>query len=130
MSNPHPHHSADVASPEELRAFVEKAGDKLVVIDTRNPDAAAEPHDQASFVNAPLPTVGVRPRAKHLQWDRSNNIMPIPDGIAKDTPIITHCGGGMRGQLAKEYLEQQGFTQVINGGGPRVAESWAEFGDK
>ena len=46
----------------------------------------------------------------------------------KDAPIITHCGGGGRGQKSKEWLEKKGFTNVINGGGPQVTELWEMFG--
>lgn len=130
---------AGVASPEELKAFVEEAGDKLVVIDVRNPDAAVEPGDQKSLAVAPLPSPpDCRPRAMHLVWDRATNSMPLPDDdadgaavvLAKDTPIITHCGGGGRGQKAKDFLLQNGFTKVLNGGGPKEAACWKEFGEK
>jgi rhodanese-related sulfurtransferase len=128
---------AGVASPEELRLFVEQARDKLLVIDTRNRDASVEPGDQKSLAVAPLPSspgsggVRVRPCAQNLVWDRKTNSMPLPtNNIDKDTPIITHCGGGGRGQLAKEYLEQQGFTRVLNGGGPKETECWAVYGEK
>lgn len=33
-------------------------------------------------------------------------------------PIITHCGGGGRGQKGKDMLVKMGFTDVLNGGGP------------
>ena len=55
--------------------------------------------------------------------------MPIPE-VDKDTYIITHCGGGGRGLLAKNYLEENGLTNVINGGGPKEKEVWAIFGNK
>ena len=120
---------AGVAEPAELRSFVQAAGDRLVVVDVRNPDAEVEPGDQKSLAVAPLPGDGVRPAALHLIWDRSTDSMPVPE-VSKDTPIITHCGGGGRGQLAKDYLESQGFTAVLNGGGPKETDCWAEFGDK
>lgn len=44
--------------------------------------------------------------------------------------IITHCGGGGRGQKAKLFLEANGFGNVVNGGGPEDSECWAEFGTK
>jgi len=121
-----------VASPDELRAFVEEAGDRLVVIDVRNPDATVEPGDQKSLAVAGLPASDgtYRPKALHLIWDREKKSMPLPAALAKDTPIITHCGGGGRGQLAKEFLLQHGFTQVLNGGGPKETECWAVFGDQ
>ncbi len=56
--------------------------------------------------------------------------MPLPPSdITKDTPIITHCGGGGRGQLAKDFLEMNGFSNVLNGGGPKETECWNEFGN-
>ena len=121
---------AGVASPEELKEFVERAGDKLVVVDTRNPDAEVEPGDQKSLAVAGLPTDSFRPQALHLIWDRNAKSMPLPDLKDKATPIITHCGGGGRGQKAKDFLEENGFTNVVNGGGPKETECWAEFGSK
>jgi rhodanese-related sulfurtransferase len=122
-----------VATLEELRAFVETAGDTLVVLDVRNPDASVEPGDQKSLAVAPLPdpSNGVRPRALHLKYDRSTDTMPLPPpSIPKDAPIVTHCGGGGRGQLAKLYLEENGYTNVLNGAGPRETDLWAVYGDK
>jgi rhodanese-related sulfurtransferase len=121
---------AGVASPEELRDFVASAGDKLVVVDVRNPDAAAEPGDQKSLAVAPLPSSTERPKGLHLIWSRESNGMQIPDDLAKDSHIITHCGGGGRGQKAKDFLEAAGFTSVLNGGGPKETDCWAEFGEK
>jgi rhodanese-related sulfurtransferase len=120
---------AGVAEPTELQQFVQAAGDRLVVADVRNPDASAEPGDQKSLEVAPLPSKETRPQALHLIWDRDSKSMPLPD-VAKDTPIITHCGGGGRGQKAKDFLEEKGFTKVLNGGGPKETDCWAEFGSK
>ena len=120
---------AGVSSPEELKEFVATAGEKLVVVDVRNPDAGVEPGDQKSLAVAALPSEEFRKQAVHLIWDRSANSMPLPD-VDKGTPIITHCGGGGRGQKAKDYLESNGFTSVLNGGGPKETECWAEFGEK
>ena len=76
---------------------------------------------------------GARPRAVNLVWDRSGNTMDLTglDALltkGKDTPIISHCGGGGRGQKARLFLEAAGFTQVLNGGGPEVPELWGKFG--
>jgi rhodanese-related sulfurtransferase len=121
---------AGVAEPEELRAFVEKAGTKLLVVDVRNPDAEKEPGDQKSLAVAPLPSTGVRPQAVHLIWDRDTDSMPLPPTSDLETPIITHCGGGGRGQLAMDFLMAKGFKNVLNGGGPKETDCWAEFGNK
>jgi rhodanese-related sulfurtransferase len=122
-----------VASIEELTKLVDSAGDKLVVVDVRNPDAEKEPGDQKSLAVAPIPdpSGGVRPSALHLLWDRDSNSMPLPpDSVAKDTPLITHCGGGGRGQKAKEFLESKGYTNVLNGAGPKETELWNVYGEK
>mmetsp|Transcript_1784 Transcript_1784/g.1695 ORF Transcript_1784/g.1695 Transcript_1784/m.1695 type:complete len:126 (+) Transcript_1784:180-557(+) len=120
---------AGVSSPEELKSFVESAGSRLLVVDVRNPDASAEPGDQKSITVAAVPSDDFRPQAQHLIFDRSTDSMPLPD-VEKNTPIITHCGGGGRGQKAKDYLMANGFTDVLNGGGPKETECWNEFGDK
>jgi len=120
---------AGVASPEELRAFVTNAGANLLVVDVRNPDAAAEPGDQKSLVVAGLPSADARPQALSLIYDRTTSSLPLPD-VDKSTPIITHCGGGGRGQLAMDFLLANGFTNVVNGGGPKETECWEEFGEK
>jgi rhodanese-related sulfurtransferase len=120
---------AGVSSPEELKAFVADAGARLIVVDVRNPDAAAEPGDQKSLEVAALPTGTSRPQAVHMVWDRESDGMTTPN-VPTDTPIITHCGGGGRGQKAMDFLVAKGFTSVLNGGGPKETECWAEFGNK
>eukprot|EP00568_Trieres_chinensis_P004918 CAMPEP_0183294040 /NCGR_PEP_ID=MMETSP0160_2-20130417/2516_1 /TAXON_ID=2839 ORGANISM="Odontella Sinensis, Strain Grunow 1884" /NCGR_SAMPLE_ID=MMETSP0160_2 /ASSEMBLY_ACC=CAM_ASM_000250 /LENGTH=126 /DNA_ID=CAMNT_0025455269 /DNA_START=115 /DNA_END=495 /DNA_ORIENTATION=+ len=120
---------AGVSSPEELAAFVDSAGERLLVVDVRNPDASVEPGDQKSLAVAGLPSADFRPQAQHLIYNRGSKTMPLPE-VPKDTPIITHCGGGGRGQKAKEYLMANGFSNVLNGGGPKETDCWKEFGDK
>lgn len=123
-----------VSSPDDLRAHVAAAAERLLVVDVRNPDASVEPGDAKSIAGgAPLPgsseAAGSRPQAVNLVFDRESGSLPLPD-VPKDTPIITHCGGGGRGQKAKDYLVGKGFTSVLNGGGPEDKECWAEFGHK
>mmetsp|Transcript_26341 Transcript_26341/g.56003 ORF Transcript_26341/g.56003 Transcript_26341/m.56003 type:complete len:187 (+) Transcript_26341:125-685(+) len=122
---------AGVSSPSELKGFVASAGSKLLVVDARHPDANVEPGDAKSLAVAGLPDnkKGYRLQAVNLPWSRENNSMELPTAD-KDTPIITHCGGGGRGKKAKEFLEKNGFTNVLNGGGPKETDCWAEFGDK
>lgn len=120
---------AGVAEPAQLQEFVDAAGDSLLVIDVRNPDPEVEPGDQKSLAVAALPSDTHRPQATHLIYDRTTESMPLPD-VAKDTPIITHCGGGGRGQKAKDFLEKNGFTNVLNGGGPKETDCWEVFGEK
>lgn len=130
-TSPTPPRKPGVASPEELQAFVQDAGDRLIVVDVRNPDSTVEPGDQKSLAVAALPSSTHRPQARHMMWDRSSNsLQEFSEDVPLDTPIITHCGGGGRGQKAKDYLEQKGYTRVLNGGGPKEAECWAVFGEK
>ena len=63
---PQQQRKAGVASPEELRDFVARAGSDLLVIDVRNPDASVEPGDQTSLAVAALPSEGYRPMATSL----------------------------------------------------------------
>lgn len=122
---------AGVASPSELKDFVSAAGAALLVVDARHPDAQVEPGDVKSLAVAGFPDAATayRPQAVNLPWNRDSKGMELP-AADKDTPIITHCGGGGRGQKAKDYLEKNGFTKVLNGGGPKETDCWAEFGAK
>lgn len=80
-----------------------------------------------------------RPRAVNVVYDRANSSMDLSlipadwlesAGGKEAAPVITHCGGGGRGQKAKDFLLANGFKNVLNGGGPEDAECWAVFGDK
>ena len=88
--------------------------------------------------SAPITDCGTaaRPNALNIPFDRAAGCLP-KDGLDaleaqaggdKDVPIVTHCGGGGRGQKAKDYLLGLGYTNVVNGGGPKVTELWERFG--
>ncbi len=124
-----------VSSPAELAAFIARAGARLVVVDARAADAAAEP---SSALGALAPAAS-RPRAVSAPLDRATGALPldaIPSawvdaaGGRAQLHVITHCGGGGRGQKAKEFLLKNGFVNVLNGGGPEDAECWAVFASK
>jgi len=128
-----------VSSPDELAAFVAKAGDKLIVVDARSTDFSAEPGDEKTNEKAPIGGGDARPRAINVPFDRTAALMDLSKlpadwietgGGKASVPIITHCGGGGRGQKAKEFLEANGFGNVKNGGGPEDEECWATFGAK
>lgn len=103
-------------------------------------DFTVEPGDGKSSEKAPIGGApGERPRAVNVVYDREKSAMDlslIPQewieaaGGKEKVPVITHCGGGGRGQKAKEYLEANGFQNVKNGGGPEDDECWAVFGAK
>jgi len=126
-----------VASDEEMRAFLEKnRGKKVTVVDSRNPDFTVEPFDETyGKADGPFPIADCgtekRPNAVNLPFDREKKALSgFEDSMfsEKDAPIITHCGGGGRGQKSKEWLEAKGFTNVINGGGPQITALWDMFG--
>ena len=131
-----------VATDEEFDAFLARnAHRKVYVCDARNPDFSVEPDDEkfgGDGKSAPIADCGTskRPRAVNVPYKRDENrldpnaLKTLEDAVGGDktTPIVTHCGGGGRGQKAKEYLESLGYVDVINGGGPAVAELWAKFG--
>ena len=129
---------AGVVSDADMITFL-AANDaaKVVVVDARNPDFSVEPGDERSAAAGPIAETAAaeRPNAVNIVYDRNAKCMdlsrlePRLDAeLGKATPIITHCGGGGRGQKAKLFLEAAGYTNVINGGGPKVAELWASFG--
>ena len=130
-----------VASNAEMRAFLEQNQDvsKIVIVDARNPDFSVEPSDElygSLRGEFPIADCGTekRPNALNVPFDRTKkrlsgaNAEDILRTLEKDRAIITHCGGGGRGQKSKEWLEKEGFTNVVNGGGPQVKELWEMFG--
>ena len=129
-----------VSSPEELTAFVASAGANLIVLDVRNPDFSLEPGDAKSNEKAPIADCGnSRKCALNVVYDRGSDSMDLASipsqlieagGGKEKVPVITHCGGGGRGQKAKDFLLANGFGNVMNGGGPEDDECWATFGDK
>jgi len=129
-----------VSEPAELAEFVSAAGANLIVLDVRNPDFSLEPGDEKSSAKAPIGgSPDSRPRAVNVVYDRANSSMDLTGipaewieagGGKASCPVITHCGGGGRGQKAKEFLEANGFGNVRNGGGPEDDECWAVFGAK
>eukprot|EP00614_Pseudopedinella_elastica_P027742 CAMPEP_0172616690 /NCGR_PEP_ID=MMETSP1068-20121228/66723_1 /TAXON_ID=35684 /ORGANISM="Pseudopedinella elastica, Strain CCMP716" /LENGTH=168 /DNA_ID=CAMNT_0013422203 /DNA_START=72 /DNA_END=578 /DNA_ORIENTATION=+ len=132
-----------VSDPNDLAAFVASAGSNLVVVDARNLDFEKEPGDEKAHELAPIATppadTSYRPRAVNVPYQRDSESMDLSlipaewveaAGGLENMPVITHCGGGGRGQKAKDYLLANGFKNVLNGGGPADAECWAKFGDK
>ena len=43
-------------------------------------------------------------------------------GVDKDHPVYLYCAGGKRAEMAKQCLEAQGYTQVVNVGGLKDAK--------
>ena len=127
-----------VASEAEFTAWMRNNKvEDVAVVDARNTDFVLEPGDEKygpGGVNNIAGCDGVsRPRSVNLPYDRiakNMDLVPLEPLLTsgKDTPIVTHCGGGGRGQKAKVFLEENGFTNVINGGGPKETTLWNIFG--
>jgi len=129
-----------VASDDEFERFLSSnRGKTFVVLDARNSDFSVEPTDEqfgGPRGSAPIADCGTsaRPNAVNCAFDRSANalrdleVLEAKTSGDKSTPIITHCGGGGRGQKAKDYLISRGYSNVINGGGPAVEALWKKFG--
>lgn len=81
-------------------------------MDVRNPDASKEPGDQKSIAVAGLPSESFRPQAVSLVYDRDTSSMPLPD-VQKDTPIITHCGGGELTHLMILLFFEDGYFSLF-----------------
>ena len=135
-----------VSTPAELAAFVARAGsERVIVLDVRTNMFNLEPNDKASCLGSPLAESLVsnpdgttfRPRALNVPFKRKtvtleDTMIPaswiVEGGGRENVPIITHCGGGGRGQKAKLYLEGLGYKNVVNGGGPSDAECFEVYG--
>lgn len=73
---------------------------KYIILDIREPAEFAHGHID-SAVNIP----------PSILMSSDNNLAHIP----KDANIIVYCVTGSRSRIAQRILEQQGFTNVING---------------
>jgi phage shock protein E len=73
--------------------------DGAIILDVRSKGEYAGGHVKGS-VNIPLDQLG-------------NNLKKLKD---KEQNIITCCASGMRSGSAKNFLKQQGYTNVHNGG--------------
>lgn len=133
-----------VSNPEDLAKFVAEAGNKLIVIDLRDPTIHERTSDIApiagTIVNDSTEAASSqrRPHAINIVFDTVKNSLDIgripmekiaAGGGKEHVPIITHCNGGGRGQAAKELLERAGFLNVRNGGGPEDPECWKTYGN-
>jgi rhodanese-related sulfurtransferase len=45
----------------------------------------------------------------------------------KVAPIIVHCNDGTIAAKAKAFLENNGYINVLNGGGPQMTQSWEVY---
>ena len=67
--------------------------------------------------------------AVNIVFDKETGTMDVaglPDD--KSAPIMVHCQSGLRASKAKTFLEAKGYTNVLNGGGPKTPELWSLYG--
>ncbi|KAG8457563.1 hypothetical protein KFE25_003717 [Diacronema lutheri] len=102
-----------LATEEELRAL-----QAPLVIDARSPAEVDAEDGGAKFagsVNVPFFAEGsTEPPTVEQYAERLSAASALP--AAKDAPIVTHCGGGGRGQKVADMLKGLGYTNVHNGG--------------
>ena len=81
---------------------------KQIVIDVREPEEYKSGHVKGA-VNIPPADLLTLAEEK------------LP-GIPKDAAIIVYCRTGSRSQVAKQIMEQLGYTNIVNG----INKDWAE----
>jgi phage shock protein E len=91
--------SKDPAKAKEMIA------NGAVVIDVRTTEEYAGDH-LAQATNIPLDQLG----------SRLGDVEKLTAGD-KSKPVVLHCAAGGRAGKAKKQLEEQGYTNVVNGGG-------------
>ena len=73
-----------------------------VIVDVRTPEEFAAGHVDGA-VNIP--------------YDQISHGIASIKGLKKESPILLYCRSGRRSAIARTALEQQGFKQVMDGGG-------------
>ena len=94
--------------PAAVQARID-SGEKLFLLDVRNPDELVEHGQIDGAVNIPIDELEAR-------------LAEVP----KDTPIVTYCMRGGRASRAADTLRQAGRTDPIEYGG---ITAWKEAGN-
>jgi len=109
----------EIASPEEVKGQWSMFSQPLV-LDVRDLDERLDENNPIvkGSVNVPLNMDGAKQseRATTLEEFRTKLEQAAVLPKDKDKAIITHCGSGGRGAKAMDFLEEMGYTNVINGG--------------
>ncbi|MGN6108503.1 MAG: rhodanese-like domain-containing protein [Kofleriaceae bacterium] len=92
------------ATPKDPAAAKQAISAGALVIDVRTPDEFAGGHLEGA-INMPV-------------QELSRQLADIQKLAGERTrPIVLYCGSGRRAGNAKQMLEAEGYTRVINGGG-------------
>lgn len=101
-----------IATDDELRALINP-----LVIDARKPSEIAANDGGVRYdgsVNVPWFDDGAT-EAPTLDEYKAKLEAAGCLPAEKDAPIITHCGGGGRGQKSADFIKALGYTNVHNG---------------
>lgn len=55
--------------------------------------------------------------AINIPFDQIGQVIHSIKGLKKDSPILVYCQSGRRSSMARLALEQQGFKNILDGGG-------------
>lgn len=101
----------EIANSKDILKALENK--KAVLVDNRSPDeirsSGKVQYKSLAWVNAP----GSPFDCPSLANGGAEKVLPGDKG----TPIIVYCASGKRAQKAKNILEEEGYTQVLNAGG-------------
>lgn len=98
-----------IASPQEVKNAL--SNPKTTVVDARRVDEIVE----TGYLKAP-----------NNQWVHAScTLEECPllsvavDSLIRDTndPVVVYCASGKRANVAKQFLENKGYKQVLNAGG-------------
>lgn len=95
--------AADRRAPSDTHApiVVEETDREVVYVDVRTPEEFAAGHVEGA-IN--IPHTEIRERHEELE-------------AYADQQLVLYCRSGRRSGIAKEILEEEGFTDLVNAGG-------------
>jgi phage shock protein E len=74
----------------------------VAIIDVRTPEEFSSGHIEGA-INIPVDQIG-------------QGVQSIK-GLKKESPILVYCRSGRRSSMARVTLEQQGYKNILDGGG-------------
>lgn len=97
-----------MTSATEVFLFCYSISVTYTIIDVRAPEEYAEGHVVGSL---------------NIQISEMKSGSRQLSELPKDAPIIVYCRSGNRSNASKSFLEELGYTNVINGTSQRIVES-------
>ncbi|GAX23958.1 hypothetical protein FisN_26Lh015 [Fistulifera solaris] len=107
------------ATPDEIQTLLQN--ERTVILDVRRADEIQASGYLKTPSNHQWVTIPCTPTdATLLQMTASNLLRD------KSAPVLVHCAAGKRAAMAKQVLEEMGYTNVVNAGGFAALESFVE----